>query len=197
MKIRTLEELEDKFDRDLSWRKKEILALKMLIAGDESNRKLLLRSGIAILCAHFEGFIKESSNLYVVYVANSNIKCQDVIYPLLAIKLKNKFKQCSETQKCSVHASMLGKIEAIKEDRFILKVSENSSLISTQANPTSTVLKEILKTLGLRSDIFDTKSKYIDYSLLVASSGRKAPPLATVPGSTRLLSNIDERDNVD
>ncbi|MGI6078814.1 MAG: MAE_28990/MAE_18760 family HEPN-like nuclease [Fastidiosipilaceae bacterium] len=166
MKIRTLEELEDKFDKNLSWRKKEILSLKLLIESNESNRKLLLRSGIAILCAHFEGFIKESSNLYVIYIANNNIKCQDVIYPLLAIKLKGKIKECGETEKYSVYASMLGKIETIKENKFNLKLSENGSLVSTQANPTSNVLKEILKTLGLKSDIFDTKSKYIDYSLL-------------------------------
>ncbi len=166
MKIRTVEELEDKLDRDLSWRKKEILSFKLLIDGNETNRKLLLRSAIILLCAHFEGFIKMASNYYVIYITNKNVKYDEIIHTLLAIKLKSKFKQCSETEKYSVHASMLKHIELIKNDKFFLKVSEPSLIISTESNPSSVVLKEILITLGLNSDIFNTKSNYIDYSLL-------------------------------
>ncbi len=166
MKIRTVEELEDKLDRDLSWRKKEILSFKLLIDGNETNRKFLLRSAIILLCAHFEGFIKMASNYYVIYITNKNVKYDEIIHTLLAIKLKSKFKQCSETEKYSVHASMLKHIELIKNDKFFLKVSEPSLIISTESNPSSVVLKEILITLGLNSDIFNTKSNYIDYSLL-------------------------------
>ena len=47
--------------------KKEILSLKLLIDKNDQDRNILLRAGIALLCAHFEGFIKKASNLYVIY----------------------------------------------------------------------------------------------------------------------------------
>lgn len=43
---------------------------------------------------------------------------------------------------------------------------KKKSYISTHSNPSSEELKEILKTLGLESDIFETKAVYIDSSLL-------------------------------
>lgn len=166
MKIRTIEELEDKLEHDMGWRKKEILSLKLLIESNELNRRILLRAGIALLCAHFEGFIKNASNFYVVYVTNKKLKCNEIVHSLLAIKLKNDFKSCGESEKHSVHGLMLDKIDLTKNDNFYVKYTEDNPIISTESNPTSGVLEEILKTLGVRSDIFHTKKHYIDRSLL-------------------------------
>lgn len=166
MKIRSVEELEDKLESDLSWRKKEILSLKILIDSDEINQKILLRAGIALLCAHFEGFIKVASNYYIVYVSNKKIKADDIINTLVAIKMNKKIKQCRETEKFSVHGEMITVLEKIKGENFFIKYTEDSPIISTNSNPTSTVLEEILRTIGVDSDIFETKKQYIDYSLL-------------------------------
>lgn len=166
MKIRSLEELEDKLESDLSWRKKEILSLKILIDSDKINQKILLRAGIALLCAHFEGFIKVASNYYIVYVANKKIKAEDIINTLVAIKMNKKIKQCGGTEKFSVHGEMITLLEKIKGENFFIKYTEDSPIISTNSNPTTTVLKEILRTIGVESDIFETKKQYIDYSLL-------------------------------
>ncbi len=166
MKIRSIEELEDKLESDLSWRKKEILSLKILIDSDEINQKILLRAAIALLCAHFEGFIKVASNYYIVYVANKKIKVDNIINTLVAIKMNKKIKQCRETEKFSVHGEMLTLLEKIKGEDFFIKYTDDNPIISTNSNPTSTVLEEILKTIGVDSDIFETKKQYIDYSLL-------------------------------
>lgn len=166
MKIKTIEELEDKLERDLSWRKKEIVSLKLLIESDEVNRKILLRSGIALLCAHFEGFIKMSSNYYIVYISSKKIKVKDIVNSLIAIKLKSHFNQCLTTSKNSVRGGVLTFFESIKDESFVINYTENNPIIKTESNPTSAVLEEILKTLGFDSDIFETKKQYIDYSLL-------------------------------
>ncbi len=59
IKIKTVEKLEELLMQDLAWRKKEMFSLKILVEKDEVNEPILLRAGIALLCAHFEGFIKE------------------------------------------------------------------------------------------------------------------------------------------
>lgn len=166
MKIRTIEELEDKLEQDIAWRKKEILSLKLMIESDDVNRKILLRAGIALLCAHFEGFIKCASNYYIVYISNKKFKCDDIIYPLLAIKYENDFENCAKTNKYSIHGSLLRKVEDMKGETFYLKYKDNEPIISTESNPSSNVLNEILLTIGIDSDIFYTKKQYIDYSLL-------------------------------
>ncbi|MBD2666493.1 MAE_28990/MAE_18760 family HEPN-like nuclease [Richelia sinica] len=61
MKIRTVEQLSDILARELAWRKVELSALKSLIDSKSfasGKRKALLRSGITILYAHWEGFVK-------------------------------------------------------------------------------------------------------------------------------------------
>lgn len=166
MKVRTLEELEDRLEQDISWRKKEIFSLKLLVDSDELNRRILLRAGIALLCAHFEGFIKSASNYYVVYIINKRIKCGKLVHPLLAIKLKEDFNLCSKTDKNSVHSLLINKLEEIQEDVFFVKHSDNNPIISTKSNPKSEILDEILKSIGVSSDIFDTKKQFIDHSLI-------------------------------
>jgi hypothetical protein len=166
MKIKTIEKLQDKLEEDLAWRKKEILSLKLLIEKDEINKKILLRAGVALLCAHFEGFIKTASNYYVIYISSKKVKCDNVLYSLLAIKLKKDFDNCSKTDNHSVHGLLLEKIEQIKNENFFIKYTDSEPIISTKSNPKSEVLDEILKTIGIKSDIFTTKKQYIDYSLL-------------------------------
>ena len=69
IKIKTIEKLEELLLQDLAWRKKEMLSLKILVDKDQVNEPILLRAGIALLCAHFEGFIKRASNCYIGYIS--------------------------------------------------------------------------------------------------------------------------------
>jgi hypothetical protein len=166
LKIKSIEELEDKLGEDLSWRKKEILSLKMLIESDVVNKKILLRASIALLCAHFEGFVKTASNYYVIYIGNKKIKSSEINNNLVAMKMCKKIKRCGETEKSSVHGELLNFFEKTRDEKFFIKYNPDNPIISTNSNPSSTVLEEILKSLGVESDIFETKKKYIDYSLL-------------------------------
>lgn len=61
--VKTIENLEELLTQDIAWRKKEMLSLKILVEHDEVNEPILLRAGIALLCAHFEGFVKKSFKL--------------------------------------------------------------------------------------------------------------------------------------
>lgn len=99
IKIRNIEQLEEELTKDLSWRKKEMLSLKILIEKDSVNENILLRAGMALLCAHFEGFIKKASNCYIGYVSEQKIKYKDLRSSFAAIKMENEFKTCSKSEK--------------------------------------------------------------------------------------------------
>lgn len=166
IKIKTVEKLEEILLQDLAWRKKEMLSLKILVERDEVNEPILLRAGIALLCAHFEGFIKRASNCYIGYVAEQRQLYSDLKENFAAIKMEKEFKSCAKSDKHSVHKKLLLMHDSLTTKKFAEKYDENNPFISTHSNPSSTELKEILDTLGIESNIFETKATYIDSSLL-------------------------------
>lgn len=161
-KIETVEDLETILQNDLAWRKKEMLSIKMMAEKGDANESILLRSGITMLCAHFEGFVKFSSNCYVKFVSAQKIKNRLLKDNFIAFNLTDVMKQCSNTKKISVHQKVVDKMRRIYDEPFC----EKHDVISTHSNPSSKELKEIVASIGLDTDIFDLKANYIDSNLL-------------------------------
>ena len=166
IKIKTIEKLEELLTQDLAWRKKEMLSLKILVERDEVNEPILLRAGIALLCAYFEGFIKRASNCYIGYVSEKKKYYSELKENFAALKMQKEFESCAKSDKHSVHKKLLVMHDSLATKRFVEKYNEDKPFISTHSNPSSTELKEILDTIGIESDIFETKATYIDSSLL-------------------------------
>ena len=78
MKIKDLTSLEEKIDDELSWRKKELTSIKVDVEAsktkEKSEQSRAIRSGIAMLYAHWEGTVKSIAEYYLVYVAGLNLK---------------------------------------------------------------------------------------------------------------------------
>ena len=166
IKIKTVEQLEELLVQDIAWRKKEMISLKILVEKDKVNEPILLRAGIALLCAHFEGFIKRASNCYVGYVSQQKKSYSELKENFTALKMEKEFKSCAKSDKHSVHKKLLILHKELLTKRFMEKYDENNPFISTHSNPSSAELEEILETIGIESDIFETKATYIDSSLL-------------------------------
>lgn len=166
IKIKDVEKLEEILLGDLAWRKKEMLSLKLLIENDKANETILLRAGIALLCAHFEGFIKKASNCYIGYVAEQGYKYKELKNSFAAIKLDKEFASCAKSEKNTVHSRLLDKYNCIAERRFEEKYDLDKPYISTHSNPKVDELREIMSILGIEAGLFETKEKYIDSSLL-------------------------------
>ena len=77
MKIVDLDALIDKIDSELSWRKKELSALKFNVEESrnfiEAEQSRFIRMGLAMLYAHWEGAIKSLAEYYLNYVANQHL----------------------------------------------------------------------------------------------------------------------------
>lgn len=167
IKIKNVEQLEEILMGDLAWRKKEMLSLKLLIEKDKVNEPILLRAGMALLCAHFEGFIKKASNCYIGYVAEQKLKYKELKNSFAAIKMDKEFENCAKSEKNSVHTKLLNKYDNLAESKFQEKYDLDHPYISTHSNPKIEELKEIMSVLGIESDIFETKANYIDRKSVV------------------------------
>jgi MAE_28990/MAE_18760-like HEPN len=164
--IRTLEQLSDRLAEDLVWRKKELSALKSLIETSSissSKEKMLLRSGITILYAHWEGFIKSAGSNYLEYVALKRLKYSELSGNFVALTFRSRLKQVDETNKATVYTDAVAFIREQMDERSSVPYKDG---VQTGSNLSSSILREITCILGLDYSLYETKQVLIDEKLL-------------------------------
>lgn len=164
MKIRTLDDLQNMIDTEMGWRKRELSALKANINSSRLFAKdTALRSGIAILYAHWEGAIKSIAYYYLVYVSSLKISYSQLKPNFLAITLKNEMNIFNSTNKNSLHTEIVGKIYCLNDQNSNIPTE---GIITTGSNLNSTIFKEIMSTIGLNTELYEQSYNLIDEVLL-------------------------------
>lgn len=166
MSIRTIDDLSDKLARELIWRKKELSDLKYYIdltSPDSTRRKVLGRCGVAILYAHWEGFVKLAGRYFLEFIAMQRLRNEELHPNLLTLSMRKQVKFAPNTLK----ASEFGKITKF----FLLQMPGRAAIpyktaIETSSNLSSAVLREIMWCLGLDYTPYETREKFIDSRLL-------------------------------
>lgn len=164
--MKTKDELLQKIDDDLIWRRRELSDFRAIIqtAGLSPNREsALLRAGVALLYAHWEGFVKKSGTYYLEFVANQGVKASDLKSNFIAIKLKSRLAEASKSNKPSASEELVDFFRSKLGDRLRLPYK---GVIDTQSNLSSSVLREIVWCLGLDMMPYETKRQLIDSSLV-------------------------------
>ena len=166
MKIRTTESLFDAIDEDLAWRKKELAALKFLINRFALKPRVLnaaLRAGIALLYAHWEGFLKTSAEFYLEFISRQGLKNEQLADNLLALSARKSIHELMSSPKVSQGLATV--------EFFRRKLTESANLpfkdaVHTESNLSSKVLKNISLSVGVEYSLFETKSALIDEKLV-------------------------------
>jgi hypothetical protein len=166
MSIHTIEDLDKSLSYGLAWRKRELISLVSILQSSkitETQKEVIVRGGVAILYAHWEGFVKESSSYYLEFVLNRRLTYKELSSNFISIAVKNNFEEVWKSNKISI-------INKITEF-FISNLSERckmdyKSVIDTQSNLSSEVLKEITYILGIDYSSFEVKKNIIDEKLL-------------------------------
>ena len=176
-------QLEAFLEEDLGWRKKEISDL--IIISKKSSEEVILKSLILLIYAHWEGYIKKSSKLYLKYVSESKKNLNELTDNFKAVALKNLIQQCftskeSLTLQNEINVlNKLNKAENIKfkipitfEEETLVKEFDvdnefDNQIINTYSNLNPKVFKNILSIIGLNyKSQLKSKEKYIDSHLL-------------------------------
>jgi hypothetical protein len=166
MKIRTTENLLDQIDQDFAWRKKELVTLKLIINRYQFKPRLLntaLRAGITLLYAHWEGFLKTSSEFYLEFVSNQGAANHQLSDNFLALVARRPINDMTASSKVDQGLALV--------DFFRRKLTDVADLphkdtIKTRSNLSSNVLRDISSTIGVNYSLFQTKSALIDERLL-------------------------------
>lgn len=159
MNIRTAAQLHDALSEDVSWRKKELINLKLMHEGARDHRaEMLRRAGIALLYAHWEGFVKTAGTAYAQFVARQELTYSELTPNFVAFGMKAHLKQAMESSRGEVLMRVV--------TFFTTEVSQRARLdwnriVQTRANLSAELLRDIFISLGLDYRPFQVREKSV------------------------------------
>lgn len=164
MKIKTYEDFINRINEDLVWRKKEINYFYLKAQSQSSlNKKFYIRAGIALLYSHWEGYIKNTCELYLIHVKSQKKCFSELKTNFLTVKFMNELKNCTESVNQKYLNDVLDRILNCNTQKA--SFSENN-VIKTNSNLTSSVLESILTIVGIETDLFELRHNLIDEILV-------------------------------
>lgn len=161
--VRTLLQLQDAMDQELAWRIKEVGTFRVESAKNGEKSKAFTRAGVALLYAHWEGFVKKSAELYLEYVSNRGLKYEDLTTCFVVFGLKSKLNTLVDSRKSTPNIEAMDFIRASLGEVASLKLS---GAVNTESNLSSNVFENIANSVGVSTAPYKTKFNLIDSSLV-------------------------------
>ena len=154
--------VEDFLSEELAWRRKEIHNFKSLIRDKKRSVEVnsLIRGGIVLSYANWEGYIKGASQAYLSYVSFRDFAMNEVAHNFLTLSIMNNLKK---TETFSEHTS---RISCLLESPNIKCKIPTENIIVTESNLNSKVLKKIMEIIGLDYSHYELKSAFLDQNIL-------------------------------
>ena len=164
MKIRTINELQDAIDSEMAWRKRELSAIRSNVSTARNFAKnTAIRAGIALLYAHWEGAIKNIATYYLGYVSALGLTCGQLKSNFLAVKLKYSLQSFEKSNKTTIPTAIVNKVINSYDIEFKISAED---IIKTNSNLNSEIFMEIMATIGLDCDEYESSYRLIDTVLL-------------------------------
>ena len=149
-------------DEEFAWRLKEIADMRGAIASAEQTpRNSIVRASIPILYAHWEGFVKKSSEGLLNFINNQGLQYNLLRSCFVVFGIKNLLAQMIES------GNPVDSIAVV--DFFRVDMTSRAELVvmvQTDANLSSKVFERIANSLGVDTGPYETKYLLIDHSLL-------------------------------
>lgn len=157
MKIRSKDELQDRVNNDIAQRKKEIINLKgLLMKAKDKNELLLAKCLVVMSYSHWEGFVKNASRYYMMYIRQKGFSSDRYSQNLRSSLF---YRQIMKNTDSVVNKIVLTE-DCLYNNRDL--IIDEDDLCDTESNLDYKTLKKILYNVGLRSTVFDTKEIFIN-----------------------------------
>jgi MAE_28990/MAE_18760-like HEPN len=160
---RTKDMLLDNLQDDFAWRIKELNIIKNKIPKTKSEEQdALIRAGITILYAHWEGFVKNAAECYLNFVSLRRLNHNELQSCFLALCLKKQINEL-ETNKFELQQAAVNFILDELDKRAYIPYE---GIIQTKSNLKFWVFRDICILIGIDYRNYQLKEKAID-NLLV------------------------------
>ncbi|MFC1416642.1 MAE_28990/MAE_18760 family HEPN-like nuclease [Streptacidiphilus cavernicola] len=162
-----LQRFGEKIQKNLAQRKIELSRLRILALSthpDRAQESLLCRAVVVFSYAHWEGFVKSSSQLYIEHLNTLQIPVLKLKKPLQAAHVLTYLSQAGNSSRTSVLGELLEKIDTDRKEPFF---ANPAKCIATGGNLSSEAFKDIVIGIGLPySDAYSTRQAFIDEKLV-------------------------------
>lgn len=163
-KLRTASHLQDALDDAFAWRLKELDDLKASVRSAlPSHERTLIRSGVPLAYAHWEGFVKQASEHYLNFVSNTGLRYDELNPCFVAVGLRGYLRQIFDSSRGDV---FVGAMEYILDTLPTPAKIPYGSAINTRSNLNFSIFEGIARTVGVDAKPYETRSRFIDESLL-------------------------------
>ncbi|TWT21563.1 MAE_28990/MAE_18760 family HEPN-like nuclease [Luteimonas wenzhouensis] len=163
-KVRTLSQLAELVDGELGWRKKELSYLKTAIDRSASSaRATYLRASVALLYAHWEGFVVATLRLYVSYVHMQRLTLREITPAMRVGGVISKLRQLELSPSSLNRVRLLVDYEESLSRPVDLKADK---LIDAESNLNANRFIGLVACAGIDVSSFETASIFLDEALL-------------------------------
>jgi hypothetical protein len=163
--LRTLEGFEAHLTEDLKWREAELDTwLRLVKKARRHERSGLLRGGVALLYAHWEGYIKEAARAYLEHVSRKNLKVGELSSPLAAVSLRTLLGKGELSKKSAEHTEVV--ITLRNQQAIPARLSYDRSTIRTYSNLSFDQFADIMHSVGCDGTRHELYRTTIDSRLL-------------------------------
>ena len=162
--LRTPTDATDYIDDDFAWRRKEVISLQQAIATASSPWKsTLLRAAVPLLYAHWEGFVKSSTEGLLHFVTGQRHAHGELETCYWVFGVRHELRLLNKAKMGPIGAEALEKVLASSSarTRFSAKTA-----VDTESNLSSKVFERIASSVGIDATPFATRWALIDKSLL-------------------------------
>jgi hypothetical protein len=163
-RLQTQNQLQDYLDAELGWRVKEISSLKAAVnSSSYIAEQTLVRASIALLYAHWEGFIKSSATAYVTYVNNQGLSYAELHTCFVVLGFKKTLHDVQQSKQSHLNVALVDFLRDGLAEKSKLKID---TAINTESNLSASVFENILQAVGFATAPYETKTNLINESLL-------------------------------
>jgi len=152
------EALARKLDKQIGWRKKEIITLRTNAnIADGSSQATMLRCLAVISYAHWEGFVKESAGLYFDFIMSQNLCYSQLSESFIATAISARARET--IPKPSYYHEVAQFTLYQQQDRAAINAPK---ILSEMGMLNSQRLSSILYCLAIKNDTFELKFNWLD-----------------------------------
>jgi hypothetical protein len=146
MNMRTTYELDAFLRDDLGWRRKELFLYNTFVEQSEAARKqALLRGAVAVLYAHWEGFVKSAADAYLLFVGYQRLNLSQLSTNFVALAARGRLRKAGESKQPKAQIELFQWLDKEWHSRAWLPKRE----AFTAGNLSSNVFKAIIDLIGL------------------------------------------------
>lgn len=154
--VRTLSELYELIEKDYAWRITELSNYRsFVIQAKGKYKEPMLRGGVALLYAHWEGFVKYGADLYYWFVSNQSKKLNELNNSFISLALRSQLETLVASRKLSFHYSI---IETFFKKSELIPNFSTSSPIRT-SNLKYEIFEDVCLMIGIDINEFHERYK--------------------------------------